>query len=596
MKIGSGSGNVSIQSWERIELRFEAGNEYANPYTEVEIWVDLTGPQFSKRCYGFWDGGNAFCVRVTGFEPGIWEWQSGANRSDPGLCGKKGAFEVRPWTEEDLLENPNRRGMVCASANGHALQYQDGTPFFLLADTWWSVPTCRYRWYEDDIEREIGPEMGFKDMVRFRKNQGFNSIAILAAFPNWANDDYPAYTVSGEDGVVLRWAWGDPKTKDRAKDMHNEGGRAFFFPGKVPGFEDLFPDIDRINPEYFKHLDKKMDYLAEKGFVPFLEVLRRDASQPWKKYYEWPDSYARYVQYVIARYQAHNVIFSPIHFDYPGGSIHPQEYNAPANQVVERFGPPPFGNLMSANAGPSTLSHFGGPDQAKWLTMHQIGNKREHVYYWLLTEIFNAKPARPALHGEAYYSGLRLDRNNPDIDAEGNTAKDDLFNRSGMYGSVLSGGYAGFVYGADGLWGGDSDPQAAVRMHESILWSSATQVRHLGTFILSEGTRYRDLVPDSELVVPNKSYKTHAYEGWAYCSRTADKSLFLLYFERGCPAQATIRSAKQDGEYTLTWFDPRKGVWFGETTVFADEIELISDIQLPGIDQDWACKLKAVVK
>ena len=60
--------------------------------------------------------------------------------------------------------------------------------------------------------------------------------------------------------------------------MDNEGGRPFLFPGKVPGYENMFPDVDRINPDYFKYIDRKIDYLNAHGFVPFIEVSRRDAS------------------------------------------------------------------------------------------------------------------------------------------------------------------------------------------------------------------------------------------------------------------------------------------------------------------------------
>src|SRR3974377_2120900 len=86
--------------------------------------------------------------------------------------------------------------------------------------------------------------------------------------------------------------------------MDNEGGRPFLFPGKVPGYESMFPDVDRINPAYFRYVDRKVDYLNEQGFVPFIEVSRRDASLCWKKFYAWPDSYARFIQYIWSRYQA----------------------------------------------------------------------------------------------------------------------------------------------------------------------------------------------------------------------------------------------------------------------------------------------------
>jgi hypothetical protein len=179
--------------------------------------------------------------------------------------------------------------------------------------------------------------------------------------------------------------------------MNNEGGQPFLFPGKVPGFEKVFPDVDRINPEYFKYLDRKIDYLNEQGFVPFIEVSRRDASECWKKYYSWPDSYSRFIEYIWSRYQANNTVLSPIHLDIIQESITVPDFVNAIDLVMKKYGPPPFGTLLSANANPSTLVNWG---ENSWVTLHQVGNKREHEYYWYMTEIFRDPQARPALNGE----------------------------------------------------------------------------------------------------------------------------------------------------------------------------------------------------
>ena len=390
--------------WSKIDIPLKATGAYRNPYTEVEVWVDLEGPGFAKRIYGFWDGGIDFVVRVMATAPGTWRWRSGSTPADTGLAGKSGTFEAVPWSEAELAENPNRRGMVVATPDGRGLQYADGTPFFLLGDTWWSVPSFRFPLAETDAPKPLAKGATLNDYVHYRKKQGFNSVGIVAMHPAWANDGKPR-SLQMEDGTWVRAAWGQPGT-DSAKDMHNEGGRPFEFPGKVPGFEDVFPDMDRINPDYFKVLDRKIDYLNSLGFVPFIEASRRDTGQAWKKFYDWPVSYARYVQYLFARLQANIAILSPIHYDYFAQTITAREYNEACNLVVERWGKPPFGTLLSANPNPSTLVNFGGPDACKWLDLHQIGNVREHHTYWYLTEIHRSEPKKPALNGEPYYAGL----------------------------------------------------------------------------------------------------------------------------------------------------------------------------------------------
>ena len=574
-----------ICCWEELELVFEAEERCGNPYTDVDFWVDLDGPGFRKRCFGFWDGGNVYKARVTATTPGKWTWTSGANREDGGLCGRRGDFTAVSSTERELGANPNRRGFVRATADGRGLEYADGTPFFLLGDTWWSAPTYRYPWYDDDELRPVGPEMGFKDMVRFRKAQGFNSIAVLAALPNWANDGHPN-NLRTEDGVGIRAAWVDRRTGS-AKDMHNAGGRPFEFPGTVPGFEEVFPDVDRINPEYFREFDRKIAYLTDQGFVPFLEVARRDITQAWQEFHDWPGSYIRYARYVWARCQARNLVFSPIHFDWKGTAAHPRDFNAVGNVLVVEQGIPPFGQLASANANPSTLSHFGDHDEAPWIGLHQIGNKREHDFYWYLTQIYHAQKPKPALNGEPYYSGLIL---GDQVAAPGNTPEDDRYVRSGMYGSFLSGGFAGHIYGAQGLWGGDVEPEAEVLQWDALQWSSANFLRHLPTFAFCEGTRYRELVPNSELIAPNKAGDPKGYEGWAFCARTSGKDLYLLYFEKGCP-RGMVRGAIHDAVYAASWFDPREGTWVAAGAVQADELECIVLPEKPD-EEDWGLRLK----
>ncbi len=601
------AARAEVHVWEKVELTFHAQNHYVNPYTNVEVWVDLKGPGFDKRCYGFWDGGDVFRVRVQATQPGEWTWQSGSNQKDAGLDHQHGSFTAVVWSETEKESVPTRRGMVEATPNGHALQYADGTPFILLGDTWYAAATFRFKWYDDNRERSIGPDAGFKDYVRLRKSQGFNSVAIIAAFPNWANDS-ASWDVwyDKNANIAVRSAWVDqgdianhvPRDQWHANDMSNEGGRAFLFPGKVPGYGNVFPDVDRINPEYFKYLDRKIDYLNAQGFTPAIEVARRDVTSAWAKFYQWPESYSRYIQYVWSRYQANNCVFSPVHFDYPEMTAPPQQLNQAANAVIAKYGRPPFGTLVSCNASVSSLLDFGGSDQNQWLTLHQIGNLREHDAYWYLTEMFNSTPARPALNGEPYYSGI-ADKRYPlyQYGAPGNTPDDDRDVRSGMYGSFLSGGLAGHIYGCEGIWGADIETGSNPFMWQAFQWSSANMMKYLKTFALCEGTRYQDLVSDANLASPSETHLTKGFVGWAYCARTPDKTFFLVYFEKDCPNHSTIRGASPNTTYQAEWFDPRTGQWSKAGTGRL-QANVWGWIELPNFpaNDDWGLKLTAVTR
>ncbi len=88
---GAATHRGTAHVWELEEIQLQAAREYANPYTDVLAWVDLEGPDFSKRVYGFWDGGRTWRVRFVATAPGEWSWRSGSNQEgDNGLNGATG--------------------------------------------------------------------------------------------------------------------------------------------------------------------------------------------------------------------------------------------------------------------------------------------------------------------------------------------------------------------------------------------------------------------------------------------------------------------------------------------------------------------------
>lgn len=555
----------SVHMWEKVEITLEAENQFDNPYTGVEVWVDLKGPGFDKRCYGFWDGDNTWRVRVMAIRPGVWTWTSASNQDDLGLNGKKGRFTTLSWTDAQKVENPLRRGMPRSTKNGHAFEYADGTPLFWLADTWWSCLTRRYAWYEDDVERQVGtPEAGFKDYVRYRKGQGYNGCMVIAGFPNWTADDSD---------------WGGGDWEDE------QGNRPFFGEG-------LKPDLNRINPAYFQSVDKKVDYLNAHGFIPFIETVRRDIGSYWKAEFEWPESYARYIRYLCFRYQGNIVINSPIHLDYqeefpesPTGG----DWNTAANIIVDDYGWPPFGHLASANPPKSTYGAFGHTDKARWLTFHSVGNwERDHRLFPPITEMFYLDNPVPVLNNEPYYDGLKWGN---DADLGSDLAA--YYSRVALYGSVFSGALAGHVYGADHVWDGDD------QMPEAFVIQSASQMQFIKPFLFSEGKACQDLKPRKDLLEAHKTPNPDLNMGWAYCMGTDDQALFMLYFERGC-RKTTLSAATPLARYALKWFNTRIGRWVEtkEQALIADAKGRIHLPEFPGgqsvSETDWALKLKRI--
>jgi len=215
---------------------------------------------------------------------------------------------------------------------------------------------------------------------------------------------------------------------------------------------------------------------------------------------------------------------------------------------------------------------------------HSVGNERDHTLFPALTEMFYLNNPVPCLHNEPYYDGLKW----------GNTADQgsDLapyYSRVALYGSVLSGGLAGHVYGADHIWRGNSE------MPGAFLIQSAAQMQYIYEFLFSEGTSYQDLMPAKQLLEPNQTPNEDKNMGWAYCMRTDTKDLFMLYFEKDCP-KAALNGALPGAHYELHWFDASTGSWLETESIESDQEGKINMPDFPPgskiSNKDWAVKLK----
>ncbi|MCG6924338.1 MAG: DUF4038 domain-containing protein [Acidobacteria bacterium] len=614
---GSPLSRGEAHVWDLQEITLRAGRAHANPYADVICWIDLEGPGFARRVYGFWDGGRRFKVRFVATRPGEWRWRSGSNQpGDVGLNGGTGSLRAVDWTEAEKLENPNRRGFVRATANGHALRYADGTPFLLLGDTWLAASTWRLPWRGARAETDYvpGPGISFEEAVAYRKGQGFNSISFIAAFPNW-DADHRGATFSNSDGIYLRNAWekfghwapnATVSTSDgattTAKDMADEEGHRPF--AILPDREGL-ADFDRLDPAYFRSLDRKMRHLADQGFVPLLETVRRDSCPSWKAYFDFDPSYARYVQYLIARYGAFNLIFSGIHLDWipKEFSLTADEFNVALTSHWRTYGGLPFGQPYTTLIDSSTYRRFGHGEDAPWLTMHTVGNKpRNNAIYALLEEIFRLSPPLPAANLEPYFTGWNHEINRPGGETPAaDSARDNYFARAMMYGSVLSGGLAGHVHGtgAYDVTTTGEPPGWRPYIWEALRFASGAQMRHLGLFVLSEGARYQDLLLASEDLQPRRTPGASAdgLDGWGFLMRTAGRDLALLYFEHDA-TRPHLSGFAPGARYRWTWFDPREGRWGEAVELTSDDAGVLRAPAFPDgaprAANDWAAKLTAL--
>jgi len=608
-----------IHAWETQEIVFLAEKTYENCYTDVDMWVQLKGPNFDKRVYGFWDGENRYVVRLVATAPGEWTWSSASNHpDDAGLNGRSGKFTAVNWSAREKQQNPNRNGFVRVSPNGHALEYADGTPFFMVGDTWLAGSTWRlpFRNAPTSNDYRPGPGIGFEDAVAFRKKQGFNSVSMIASFPNW-DADVNSSTHADPSGIYLRNAWekfgydvSSGKGTDAsggvsywgsftAKSMRDEYGN---LPFAMSAQHKSVSDFTRINPDYFKSLDRKMNYLSEQGFVPLLETVRRDVGPSWNAYFNFNETFARYAQYLISRYGANNLVFSGIHLDWipKDFSLTAAQFNEALTYHLKKYGPPPFRQPITVLIDRSTYAAFGHGEQVPWLNMHSVGNKpRDHRVSEALETQFKLTPAYPTINFEPYYTGWRHEINKPaGEEPPANSARDNYFARAQMYGSVLSGGLSGHVHGtaAYDITSTGEPAGARPQIWDALNYESANYMQHLNAFIQSEGRRYQDLLLASDQVLPRKAPGSpeDGLDGWSYMMRTAEKDFALLYFENKS-VTPKLKGFVPNKTYKLTWFDPLNGKWEKAISITADTEGTLNVTSFPQDEKiasrDWAVKI-----
>jgi hypothetical protein len=609
----------TAHTWEVREIVLHAAKSHANSYKDVDAWVELKGPNFSKKVYGFWDGGNIWRVRVVATSPGKWSWISNSNQTgDTGLNGKTGEFVAKDWTEGEKNENPTRRGFLRGTQNRHALQYADGTPFFLVGDTWLAALTWRlpYTGNPPLSNYTPGPGITFEDAVAYIKVQGYNSVSMIAAFPSWASDQYPS-TYSDEKNIPYRNAWEKFGVtvggKDTAKDMHDERG---YRPFEILPNRKGLPNYDAIVPQYFQSIDKKIEYLNAQGFIPMIETTRRDVCEAWKAYFNFNESYGRFVQYLVARYGAYNIILSKIHLDVtPRPTFKPTapsarhipglssaEFNEALIYHLKKYGPMPFDQPVTSLIDHSTYTSFGHRETAPWITLHSVGNDpRNNAMYEAIETLFRLPDPIPAINLEPYYAGWTLagGLNSPAGERPPfNSDRDNYFARAMMYGSVLSGALVGHVYGHGAYDFTTTDEPSGSRPYiwEALKYDSAAQMQWMKKFITSEGKAYQDLQLASDDISPRKAPGSSetGLDGWALMMRTEKKDLALVYFEEKAQ-RAKISKLEPNKTYQFTWYDTRKGKWQEDSTVTADSQGSVQLPPFPGggdvATLDWAAKL-----
>lgn len=244
--------------WMKYEQSFQSDKTYENPlYNVQKFLIRFTSPSGRvKTVSGFWDGEKTWRVRFAPDEAGTWTYTTDcSDAANKGLHQQKGTFScVEKASPHDIYT----KGTIIHPQGTYHLTHADGTPFFYTACTAWNG-TLK----STDAEWDT-----------YLKDRAANHYNVIQF-------------------VTTQW---------RGGSQNSLGQVAFTGSGRIT-----------LNPEFFQHLDKKVDEINAHGLVAapvLLWALPFGEGRELSPGYHLPEPEAILLaRYMVARYGGHHVIW-----------------------------------------------------------------------------------------------------------------------------------------------------------------------------------------------------------------------------------------------------------------------------------------------
>jgi hypothetical protein len=475
-----------VKQWDVFEATLTSTNRYSNSdkYRNVTLNATFAGPAGARYTVpGFWDGGSSWRIRFAPNLPGRWSYTIESNDDQLDARQNDGAFIAEAQAPDELAANPNYRGFLKVSAGRRYLTYNDGTPFFWLGDTIWDANSKKMAYATD-----------FKEFIDNRRQKKFSVIQLHIAEPRFVASELdlqgcrpPRYTGCNEAGYVYK------------------------IPSELTPMDSNQEFAEEINPESFQNLDRRLKYIVDSGMIPYIVF-------GWDKDFERLslDSLKPYVRYIVARYQALNVIWC----------VAGEEYRLKDKSKFKAIG--------------AYLREIDGAVHVR--TIHGWGGELAgESWVDFISANAWAPPSamREIMLREFRPSGLPYAMTESRYDGNEPTAEYRV--RSYAWEAMAAGAF-GYTYGADGVWDWGAtdrrfpDPRARLDI------PSAFEMKHMGEFF--SAIEWWKLAPDEmvtdrghALVEPDKQYVVWLDGGGS--------------FTLGLPARQRT--------FSMLWLDPVRG-------------------------------------
>jgi hypothetical protein len=449
--------------------------------------------------------------------------------------------KAQPWKEHGRLQ--------VTKENPHYLSFQDGKPFFWLADTGWEM---LHRLNRAEIETYL----------ENRRQKGFNVIQTVLISEFIHSDKLTNFY---NDSIFI----------------HENPERPAITPGNNPESTEEYDYWDHVDYAV-KTAESKDIYLALLPSWGEWVTPRTD-----KALFNTSDQAYNYGWFLGNRYRT-----SPNIIWILGGDRHPDErsngielWRAMAegiadgtNNIRKLDGKADYSTtLMTYHCFESSSKWF---HHDEWIDFHTWGSYHAEVNntrsYLAAIADWNLSNPKPTLNSEPNYEGHGI---NYAIDDNGIFTSTDV--RMAAYWSVFSGA-AGFTYGAQPIWQFTDETRKKLSSKTYMNWiegmdlPGAFQVGILKK--LMESHMMTDLVPDQSLIVAGQG------DCGSYSCAIRGKSFAYIYIPTG--NKTTIRLGVLSGKVVKAmWFDPRNGEI---TTIGQFENYGEKTFEVPGMSKELA--------
>jgi hypothetical protein len=355
----------AVEQWGTWELTLQ-GPADGNPFVDVELSARFSQADKTVVVPGFYDGGGSYRVRFMPEQAGRWRYETSSNR--PALNGKAGTFTASP-------PSPRNRGPVRVH-NTYHFAYADGTPYFPIGTT------C-YAWTHQ------GDRLEEQTLATLRESP-FNKLR-MCVFPKH-------YAYNQNEPALYPFAGTPPR-----------------------GW-----DFTRFNPEFFRHLEKRVGELRDLGIEADLILFHPYDKGHWGFDRMGREADERYLRYAIARLAACRNVWWSLANEYDFMKEKTEADWDRYCQLVARADP--YGHLRSIHNGTLIYNHT-----QPWVTHASIQNGSAVADF-----------GRAVLYRDVYRKPVVLDEVKYEGDIEqrwGNLSAEEMVHR--FWQGAVAGTYVG---------------------------------------------------------------------------------------------------------------------------------------------------------